>query len=60
MCHTWGLACLPDDLHVGLPHDVLLVVQLVDQHGGELDPKCGTSILLFILDRVLLMQVSGL
>ena len=60
MCHTWGLARLLDDLHVGLPHDDLLVVHPVGQQGGELDPKCGTSILLFILDRALLVQVSGL
>ena len=60
MCHTWGLGRLPDDLHVGLLHDVLLVVHLVGQQGGVLDPKCGTSILHFILDRVLLVQVPGL
>ena len=60
MCHTWGLARLLADLHVGLPHDVILIVHLVGQQGGVLDPKCGTSILHFILDRVLLVQVPGL
>ena len=46
--------------HVEVPHDVLLVVHLVGQQGGVLDPKCGTSILHFILDRVHLVQVPGL
>ena len=32
----------------------------VGQQGGVLDPKCGTSILLLILDRHLLAQVPGL
>ena len=60
MCHTWGLEHLLDDLHVGLPHDDLLVVYLVGLQGSVLDPKCGTSILHFILDRVHLVQVPGL
>ena len=46
--------------HVDLPHDLLLVVHLVGQQGGVLDPKCGTSILHFILDRHHLGQVPGL
>ena len=37
-----GSKHLPADLHVGLPHDVLLSVHLVGLQGGVLDPKCGT------------------
>ena len=60
MCHTWGLARIPADLHVGLPLEVFHVVHVVGQQGGVLDPKCGTSILHFRVDWHLLVQVSSL
>ena len=60
MCHTWGLARLPADLHGGQRGGHHGDALHVGQQGGVLDPKCGTSILLFILDRVLLVQFPGL
>ena len=42
MCHTWGLARSPDELHVEVPLDVPDLVHLVAQQGNELDPKCDT------------------
>ena len=60
MCDTWGLARLPADLQGGQQGGHHGGPQHVGHQGGKLDPKCGTSILLFILDRVLLVQVLGL
>ena len=60
MCHTWGLARLLADLQGGQQGGHHGGALHVGHQGGEPDPKCGTSILHFILDRVLLVQVPGL
>ena len=60
MCHTWGLKLPPADLQRGQREGIHGGAQHVGQQGGVLDPKCGTSILHFILDRHLLVQVPGL
>ena len=60
MCHTLGLARLLADLQGGQREGHHGEVLHVSQQGGMLDPKCGTSILLFILDRVFLVQVPDL
>ena len=57
MCHTWGLERPPAYLQRGQLHGG---AQHVGQQGGVLDPKCGTSILHFILDQHLWVQVPGL
>ena len=60
MCHTWGLARLLADLQGGQRGGHHGGALHVSQQGGVLDPKCGTSILLFIVDWVHLVHVPGL
>ena len=60
MSNNGQKASLPADLHSGKRGGRPGGALHVGQQGGVLDPKCGTSILHFTLDRHVLEQVPGL